>query len=205
MLAEGTQTPFVAEIVLLTVLVLDKPFVFLVDGVVGQMHVLVILVDLLRVSLRCKSRQTFLVYVNFKRLVTRDYDIDTQVKLVSVDQQWIGDVLGDDARLVHVDIVDVVDDVDASALTRICWFDNPNILFALMLLQLLIMVVKVAELVWQDVGVRGEIEGRLAKPLLQAHNVEAKTILTGNLVRLGEMVQLLVLIETFILIALARA
>lgn len=166
MLAEGTQTPLVAEIVLLSVLVLDEPFVFLVDRVVGQMHVLVILVDFLRVSLRCKSRQTFLIDVDFKRLITCDDDIDTQVELVSIDEQWICNVLRDDTRLVHIHIIDVIDDVDASALTGIRWFDNPNILFAFMLLQLLIMVVKVAELVWQDVGVGCEIECSFAKSLL---------------------------------------
>lgn len=77
MLAESTQTPFVAEIVLLRVLVLDEPFVFLVDGVVGQVHVLVILVDFLRVSFGGKSRQAFLIDVDFKRLITRDDDVDT--------------------------------------------------------------------------------------------------------------------------------
>jgi len=124
---------------------------------------------------------------------------------VTIDEQWIGDVLRDDTRLVYIHIIDVIDDVDASTLARICWFDNPHILFAFMLLQLLIMVVKVAELVRQDVGVWCEIEGRLAESLLQTHNVKAKTIFTGNLVGLWEMVQLLVLIETFILITLARA
>ena len=49
MLAKGSQTPFVAVIVLLLVLILNEPFILFVDGVVGQMHVLVVFVDLLGV------------------------------------------------------------------------------------------------------------------------------------------------------------
>ena len=44
--AEGSKRPFVTEIILLTVLVLDELFVLLVDRVVRQMHVLVVLVYL---------------------------------------------------------------------------------------------------------------------------------------------------------------
>jgi hypothetical protein len=50
MFAEGTKTPFVAEIILLSVLVLNELLILLVDGVVGQMHVFVLFVDFLSVS-----------------------------------------------------------------------------------------------------------------------------------------------------------
>ena len=51
MFAEGTQTPFVAKIVVLLILVLKELVILLVDGVVGQVHVPVVLVDFLRVGL----------------------------------------------------------------------------------------------------------------------------------------------------------
>lgn len=64
MFTESAQTPLVAEIVLLSVLILDKTIIFLIYGVVCQMHVLVLLVDLLCVSFRGKSSQTFLENVD---------------------------------------------------------------------------------------------------------------------------------------------
>ena len=50
MFAESSKTPFVAVVVLLLVLVLNEPFILFVDRVVGQMHVLVIFVDLLGIG-----------------------------------------------------------------------------------------------------------------------------------------------------------
>ena len=50
MFAESSKTPFVAVVILLLVLILNEPFILFVDGVVGQMHVLVVFVDLLGVS-----------------------------------------------------------------------------------------------------------------------------------------------------------
>ena len=74
-----------------------------------------------------------------------------------------------------------------------------------MLLQLLIVVVEVTELVGQDVGIRAEIESGLSKALLQAHNIEAETVFSCDFVRLWEVIDLLVLIEAFILVAFAAA
>ena len=50
-LAEGSQTPFVSKVVLLIVLVLNELLILLVDRVVGQVHELVVFVDLLSVGL----------------------------------------------------------------------------------------------------------------------------------------------------------
>ena len=49
MFAESSKTPLVSVVILLLVLVLNEPFILFVDGVVGQMHVLVVFVDLLGV------------------------------------------------------------------------------------------------------------------------------------------------------------
>ena len=49
-LAEGAQAPLVAEIVLLCVLILNETIILLVNGVVRQVHVFVLLIDLLGVS-----------------------------------------------------------------------------------------------------------------------------------------------------------
>lgn len=53
------------------------------------MLVLIILVEFGRVPLGGEPGQTFLENVDSERLVTCDYDVDSQVKLMPVDQQWI--------------------------------------------------------------------------------------------------------------------
>lgn len=60
---ECSQGPLVAKIILFTVLIFDELVVLLVDRIVGEMHILVILVDLRGVSLTGKSGQTLLKYV----------------------------------------------------------------------------------------------------------------------------------------------
>lgn len=119
---------------------------------------------------------------------------------MTVDQQGVRDVLADDTGLIDVNIIDVVNEVDATALTSVCRLDDPHILLGLVLLELLVMIVEVTELVWQDIGVGGEIEGRLTVSLLHTDDVEAETVLAGDFVTLGEMVDLLVLVETLILV-----
>ena len=124
---------------------------------------------------------------------------------MTVDQQWIGDIFRNYAGLVHIDIINVINDVNTTALARVGGFNDPNILFRLMLLQLLVVVVEVAELVWQNVCVRAKVKRGLAETLLQPHDIEAKSILTSDLIRLREVVYLLVLVETFVLVAFAGA
>lgn len=64
------------------------------------------------------------------------------------------------------------------------------------------MVVKVTKLVWKDVGIRNEVKGCLPKLLLHTHEVEAETVLAGDLVALRKMVYLLVLVQALVLIGL---
>ena len=86
MLAESSEWPLVTEVVLLCVLVLNEAIVFLINRVVSQVHVLIVFVDLLGVSLRGKPGQTFLENIDFERFVACDEDVDTEVKLVSINQ-----------------------------------------------------------------------------------------------------------------------
>ena len=86
MFAKCTQGPFIAEVVLFSIFIADKFIILLVYGVVCQVHKLILLVNFLRVRLRGESRQTLLVHVDSQRLITRDADINAEVKLVSIDQ-----------------------------------------------------------------------------------------------------------------------
>lgn len=124
---------------------------------------------------------------------------------MTIDKQRVRDVLRDNTSFVHVYIIDVVNNVDATALARIGGLHNPDVLLRLVLLQLLIVIVEVTELVRQDVRIRAEVKCLLAIALLQADNVKAETILASDLVRLREMIELLVLIKALILVTFARA
>lgn len=147
MLAKGSQRPLVAEVVLLGVLVLNESFILLIDRVIGQVHVLVVLVDLLGVGFGGETSKTLLENVDSQRFIAGNQHVDAQIKLMTIDQQGVRDVLRNDAGLVNVNVVDVVHDIDASTLACVRRLHNPNVLLALMLLELLIVVVEVAKLI----------------------------------------------------------
>ena len=137
------------------------------------MHVLVGLVDLRGVRLGSESCETLLEDVDSHRLVGGDKHIDTQIELVPIDEQRIGHVPRNNGQLVHIDIVYVVDELDASALGSISWFDDPDVLLRVVLLELLVVLVELPKLIWQDVGVRHEVKVLLAVPLLHPDHIEA--------------------------------
>ena len=168
------------------------------------MHILVVFVNFLGVCLRSKPSQAFLIHIDFHWFVRGDQHVDSQVKFVPVDQKRIRDIFANDTSFVHINVVDVVNNVDTSALTCVGWLDNPYVLFALMLLQLLVVVVKVAEFVRQNVRVRRKVKRLLSKAFLHANYIETEAIFARNFVTLREMVNLLVLVQTLILITLAR-
>lgn len=203
-LAEGTQTPLVTKVILFCVLILNKTFVLLVDRVVRQMHELVILVNLLGVSFWSETSETLLKDVYPKWFIPGDNDIDSQVKFVAINKQWVRDILRNNAGLIHIHIVDIIHDVNTTALAGIGWLDNPYILLALVLLQLLIVVIEITEFIWQDVGIWTKVKRILAESFLKAYNIEAQTILPGNLVALRKVIDLLILVESLILVTLAR-
>ena len=122
---------------------------------------------------------------------------------MTIDEERVCDVLRNNAGLIHIYIVYVINDVDATALAGICRLHNPYVFLTLMLLQLLVVVVEVAKFVGQDVGVRAEVKSILTESFLKPYYVKAKPILAGDLVTLGKVINLLVLIKTLILIALA--
>lgn len=108
--------------------------------------------------------------------------IDTQVELMAVDQQRVRNVLADHGGLIHVDVVDVVNNVDALALAVVRGLDDPHVLLAFVLLQLLVVVVEVAEFFGQDISVGSHVESRLPELLLHAHDVVTQTILASDFV-----------------------
>ena len=95
MIAEGCQAPLKADIVLLSVLILHKLFILLVDGIVGQVHVAIILVEFGGVALASKAREAFFVNINSEWFIGRDDHVDAQIEFVPVDKQRIGHIATD--------------------------------------------------------------------------------------------------------------
>jgi hypothetical protein len=147
MFAEGTKTPFVAKIILLSVLVLNELLILLVDGVVGQMHVFVLFVDFLSVSFWGEPGETFLKHIDTQGLVACDTDIDSKIELMTVNQERIGDILGNNTGFVDVDVVYVIYNLDTTTLTPTGGLENPNIFLWFVLLELLIVIVKISEFI----------------------------------------------------------
>lgn len=128
MFAECSQTPLEPEIILLAILVLNEVLILLVNGVVCQMHVLVVLVYLRGIGFGSESSQTLLKYVDSQWFITSHEHVDPKIKLVAVDQKWVGDISGDDRRIVNVDIINVIDNVDSLTLAGVCRLYYPHVL-----------------------------------------------------------------------------
>lgn len=194
MLAERSKTPFVSEIVLLVIFILNELFIFLIDRVICQVHVLIVFVDFLGVSLRGKASKTFLVDIDTQGLVTCDTYIDAQVKLVSVNKEGVRNILADYTCFINIDVVNVVHDLDSTSLTCIRWFQNPYILLALVLFQLLVMIVKVCKFIGQDIGVGDEVKSSFTVSFLHANDIKTETIFARNLITLWKVVNFLIFI-----------
>ena len=63
------------------------------------------------------------------------------------------------------------------------------------------MLVKLTELIWENVCVWNEIEELLPEPFLHSNYILTKLIFSCNLVALREMIYLLILVQAFVEIA----
>jgi hypothetical protein len=146
------------------------------------MHEFVLFVDFLRVCLGCKPSQTFLMDIYPQRLITSDTNINSQIKLMTVDQQWVSNILTNNRRFINIHIINIVYQIDSFALTGVCWLDDPHILFAFVLFQLLVMIIKISELLWQNVCVRRKVKRCFAKFLLHTNSVIAHPVFSCDFI-----------------------
>ena len=72
-----------------------------------------------------------------------------------------------------------------------------------MLFELLVVFVKFSKLIWKNIGIWHKIEMLFAKSFLHPHNIKAEPVLSGDFIALREVINLLILIESFIQITLA--
>jgi hypothetical protein len=205
MFAEGTQTPLETVVVLLCVLILHEVLILLIDRVVSQMHVLVVLVNFRRVCFRSETGETLLENINTQRFITSNQNVDAEVELVTIDQKRVCHVTRYDRSVVHIHIVDVVNNVDTLALAGVGRLNDPYILLRVMLLEFLVMSVEISKLIRKDVGIRDEVKVGLAKFLLHANHIIAQPVFPSDFITLREMIDLLIFVQAFIEVGFAAA
>lgn len=94
------QTPFeTLSVINFKLFILEVDILF-INTVVSEMHKLWFETSIWRIAIlgwsifaSCKSRKSFLIYINSKRVNACNGNIYSHIKLISVDQQWIGNVL----------------------------------------------------------------------------------------------------------------
>ena len=189
-LLEGIQAPLGALPVVGGVSVVLEICIVLVETVVCQMDVLLlsqIAIPALIVLLGSKSGQAVFIYVQSEWIDRGHRHIDSQVKLVAVDQQRLIDVLADNHLGPLWYLIDVLSDEDALALRGGGRFADPRLVGLLGH-----GVLQLNHLVWEDESVGEEFEMSLAMSLSHAGQVAIHLILAGHLCALGEVVDLLV-------------
>lgn len=122
---------------------------------------------------------------------------------MSIYQQGICDISWDNRKLINVHIVDIINQSDTFTLCCVSWLYNPNVLFAVMLFQLLVVLIELSEFIGKNVSIWYEVKVLLTILLLHPNNIEAKSIFSSNLITLREVIDFLILVEPFIEVALA--
>jgi len=149
-----SETTLVPQIVFLAPLVLNVVTRHFIDGVVGQMHVQIVQIVLIwRPVLTCRqTAQTFLVEQNSERVDSTKQDVDSQIKLQPVYQEWFVKVPLDNVVLIRVEIFKTAREEDASALRRSFRLGNESLAIRLSALFCLVteLLFKFAELCWQE-------------------------------------------------------
>ena len=79
------------------------------------------------VWLRGKPYQPIAVQVDCKRVQAGDQNIQSKIKLVSIDQVWVGDVLLYNGKLLGTDITDVIRHSNSLSALVVRRLHNPEI------------------------------------------------------------------------------
>jgi hypothetical protein len=120
-----------------------------------------------------------------------------------INQKWIGNISGDNGQLIDIHIVDVIYKSDTSSLSCISWLHDSNVLFAIVLLQLLVMLVEFTKLVRENVSVWNKVKMLLSVSLLHSDDVETEPVLSSDFMTRWEVIYLLVFVKAFVKVTFA--
>ena len=85
-------------------------------------------------------------------------------------------------------------------MTRVGWLDDPDVLFDLVLFELLVVVVEVPKFLGKDVSIRAQVKRRFAVFVLHSDYVVTQAVFSRDFKLGWEFVKFLVLVESLILI-----
>lgn len=108
----------------------------------------------------CEPSKSFLVDKGFKGVDRGDGHVDSEVKFVPVQKQGVSKILLEHNRLAILDGGDLVNQRDSSSSRERDRLHNPNVVGAILLLEILISFHKVYILFRQDECLRKNVEHR---------------------------------------------
>ena len=198
MFAESCESPFETIVISLTILVCHILVVLLVDGVICEMNKLVFLVSGRCIAFCGKPGEAFLEHIHSQGIETSHQNINSQVKLVAIDQERIWNILLNDAAIKLPHFAEVVNDGYASTLGCAIGLDNPHRLAAFDSLELFKELSELLFLFWQNKSIWHDVVLLFAMLLLHSQNVDAELVFLRDFMALGKVIDLLVFVESLV-------
>ena len=129
MLAECTQTPFIACVWLVGILIFNVVIILLVYWIIRQMRILAFFCHyvMIWILFSSKSNETFSINVNSKRIEAGYNHVEAKIKLISIEEKWIVNVARHNTSFVFVNFFQIASKVYASTTWRSRRFYYPDV------------------------------------------------------------------------------
>jgi len=138
-----------------------------------------------------KPDQPLVLQLHLQRTVASHHGVQPYVKLVVIDQQWVGDVLTNNNLRAVEYLGLLISNINTLALRHVGGFDDVP------LVRVLVHVRDERGRVrGHDLGLRQEVEPLLAEVVLHALHVLEHVVLARQLIAGGEVVDALVALQT---------
>lgn len=163
-----------------------------------------------------KSCEPFVVNIDSERIYTRNKNINSQIKFVTIYQKWVRNVFTNNGFFIRCydQLRQVINNVDTSSLRTLRWFNNPKIIFfqirnriffvtfsivvADAFLNLEKSLLKQSSFLWQLVRLRSKIELTKTKFGFHVCDIFRKPVFTGQFCWVLKMIYLLIVLHLFI-------
>lgn len=145
------------------------------------------------VLLCCKAGQSILVDIDTQRIDRCEGNIDSEIELVTIDQERLAHVLAHNHGRTLWNFIDVLSDKDAFTLRRRGWLTDPSCLRLRCH-----AVLELNHFVRQNEREREEFEVAGTVSFTQSSQVAIHLVLTSHLCTLREVVNLLVAVHALV-------
>ena len=80
------------------------------------MHVFILFVPRCCIALSSKSGEALFEYIHSQRIITGHKHVDSEIKLVAIDEEGVWNVLGNDATLALTQLAPILHQIDSFSL-----------------------------------------------------------------------------------------